>query len=1032
MTRTRSPVTAVLYFILALFALLGMGALNARQAFLTRGIPDGLPQPVTGSGVQPGLNVALNQYDDAELAANLRQIASLGVTQIKQSFYFDDPFDWQESDRLFAAAAAEGLTLVPLLDGRPTNNFTPIPPDQFAAWAGEFAARYKTQVRHYLIWDEPNLRDHWGGHPPNAIEYAGLLNAAAHAIRAADGDALIVAAPLAPTVETGPRNIADWLYLQQLIEAGAAPAFDIAAGKPYGFKTGPDDRRVEANVLNFSHIILMRQVLQRNGLGEKGIWAGNWGWNALPPGWDGQKSIWGETTAGQQAAWTAAALTRAQKEWPWMGVMFLENWEPDAPSDDPHWGFSWKKLMIDGLKIKEGVPLIFNHESSITPPGFHPASPDDPAQTYIGGWEFSPEFGADISQPDAGEPPDRMTFRFWGTDVGLRVKRADFRARLYVTVDGRPANALPRDENGTTLVLTSPGKTDDYVSLEWVARNLPPGAHTLEIVASRGWDQWALRGFSVAYHPPDTGYRWGMAGLGLLTAVALFLAIRIGRQANWGRWGQFARRRFDALSDAAQLGLTAAAATVAGLAGWFTWAGTLSSIYRRWGDGGQLLLTAITAVIFYVSPLFIVYLAALAVLFVLVYLRPAWGLALVALVFSFTVESRVKPVFNYNFSPTEIFTLLTFAAAVVSRVKFHVSGSRWPVAGGRWHKADTAVLLFLLVATLSLPFTERLDVATNEWRVLILEPALFYFSLRLVKPTKQEMWVIFDAFLLGGLLVAGYGLWQLAFDRESLITAEEGLLRLKSYYGSPNNVALFLGRVLPVAAAVALLGDGRHGRRRLAYGLAVVPLALAVLFSFSKGGMFLGLPAAALFIFWRWQKRAGRRTWPWLMGFGVAGTAVILLAGQIPALAGRFDLTGATGVFRVNLWRASLNMVRQHPWFGVGLDNFLYAYRGRYIFDAAWQEPNLSHPHNILLDFATRLGLLGLLAGGWLIWQAWRTLWRQLDRVNVEWQPLLVGLLALLVDMLAHGWVDHSFFLVDLAFVFYLVLGTAVWLEERG
>ncbi|MFQ5421912.1 MAG: O-antigen ligase family protein, partial [Anaerolineae bacterium] len=240
------------------------------------------------------------------------------------------------------------------------------------------------------------------------------------------------------------------------------------------------------------------------------------------------------------------------------------------------------------------------------------------------------------------------------------------------------------------------------------------------------------------------------------------------------------------------------------------------------------------------------------------------------------------------------------------------------------------------------------------------------------------------------------------------------------------------GRVLPVAAAVALLGDGRHGRRRLAYGLAVVPLALAVLFSFSKGGMCLGLPAAALFIFWRWQKRAGRRTWPWLMGFGVAGTAVILLAGQIPALAGRFDLTGATGVFRVNLWRASLNMVRQHPWFGVGLDNFLYAYRGRYIFDAAWQEPNLSHPHNILLDFATRLGLLGLLAGGWLIWQAWRTLWRQLDRVNVEWQPLLVGLLALLVDMLAHGWVDHSFFLVDLAFVFYLVLGTAVWLEERG
>jgi hypothetical protein len=32
--------------------------------------------------------------------------------------------------------------------------------------------------------------------------------------------------------------------------------------------------------------------------------------------------------------------------------------------------------------------------------------------------------------------------------------------------------------------------------------------------------------------------------------------------------------------------------------------------------------------------------------------------------------------------------------------------------------------------------------------------------------------------------------------------------------------------------------------------------------------------------------------------------------------------------------------------------------------------------------------------------------------------------------MLAHGLVDHSFFLVDLSFVFYLFLGVAVWLGQ--
>ena len=52
---------------------------------------------------------------------------------------------------------------------------------------------------------------------------------------------------------------------------------------------------------------------------------------------------------------------------------------------------------------------------------------------------------------------------------------SDFRARLYATVDGQPANALPRDENGAALVLTSADPTEDYLSDEWIARNASPG-----------------------------------------------------------------------------------------------------------------------------------------------------------------------------------------------------------------------------------------------------------------------------------------------------------------------------------------------------------------------------------------------------------------------------------------------------------------------------------------------------------------------------------------------------------------------------
>ena len=1027
----RARLFTLFWLLLAFIALLTLGALQLRHNFLARGLPAGLPEPVNFGGVQPGLNVALNQYDDAALADNLQEISDLGVQFVKQPFYFSEDFAWAVADRLVTAVSNQNLTLVPLLDGNPNDEFAPVDTAVFAQWTAEFAQRYGNAIQFYIIWDEPNLASHWGNQPPNPDDYGALLSAAANAIRAADSDAVIVAAPLAPTVETGPTNLADHLFLQQLYETDAASAFDIVAAKPYGFNSPPDDRTVANETLNFSRLILLREVMLRNGDGHKAIWAGNWGWNSLPPAWPGAPSIWGEVSAAQQADYTIAALERARLEWPWLGVAFLENWQPDAPADDPRWGFS-----VAGTETAVSLQTyLAEQNTAVAQPGFHLAQPNDPAQIYEGSWEFSPEFGADIGQqPEDVLLGDKVTFTFYGTDLGLRVRRANFRARFYITIDGQPANALPRDENGSMLILTSAVKSDDYIVTEPVAHNLTPGIHTAQIIASRGWDQWALNGFSVGYQPPNAGDRWGM-GLLLGSAVlSLILAIRIGQQAQWLDWFRKQRQRFTALESSWQLGITAVTAALVFLAGWFTWAEQMGGIYRRLGDGSQLALTATAAAIFYVTPTFFVYAAALAVLFILLYWRPVWGLVIIAFCFPFYVPPLPKPILNYRFSPIEIFTLVTFAAYAASRITFHVSRFKnraLPLTVYRLRPTDYGVLALTLIATASLFFTNRLDVASNEWRVVILEPALFYWVLRGTKLKAAQLWLILDGFILGGLVVALYGLWQVGFDRASLITAEGGLLRLQSIYGSPNNVALYLGRILPLLAAMALLGSRTtHGKRWWAYTIVLFPIALAFLLTYSKGGLFLGLPAAFIIVFWQWQQVNGRKTWPWLLAFGALGVGGLLAIERIPALSGRLSLTGETGVFRLSLWQASLNMITDHPWFGVGLDNFLYEYRGHYILEAAWRDPNLSHPHNILLDFATRIGLPGLLAGLWLIGTLARMLWQLRPTVSPEWLPVVVGLGAALADMVFHGLVDHSFFLVDLAFAFYLLLGTAVWLQE--
>lgn len=1040
--RTTAVTTAASLLLLSLLLLLAAGALQARHDYLTRGIPQQLPPPIPHGGAALGLNVYLDPDDDAAMRQTLAQIRQMGVRVVKQPFTFRPDFDWTAAARIVTAVSENDLTLVPLLDGDPGDNFAPPDAGRFAAWAGEFAARHGDQIAAYIIWDEPNLASHWGDRPANPAEYAALLSAAAAAIRAADAGAIIVAAPLAPTTETGPQNLAEPLFLNSLYESGAADAFDVVAVKPYGFDSGPDDRVVRRDTLNFSRAILVREVMQAHGDEETAVWAGNWGWNSLPPGWNGAPSIWGQTNEAQRAAWSVAALQRARQEWPWMGLMFLENWQPDAAPDDPRWGFS-----IAGRETAAALQdALARHDPAVAMPGFHLADAAHPAQSFEGGWRFSPQFGADISQTPPDAPGDRARFTFWGTDAGLRVRRADYRARLYVTVDGAPANALPQDEKGTALVLTAPDAAFDQLTTEVVAGNLPPGVHTVEIEAERGWEQWALNGFVAGYRPPLAGERLAATAALLLSSFSFLLAIRIGWRAGWGAWGAALQRWYDNRQRREQAVATAVTAVLVALMGWLTWGEQAAGVYRRLGDVNQLALTAAAAAIFYVTPTFFVYLAALLLLFVLLYFRPVWGLALIAFCFPFYVPAQtalgplLKPIAQYRFSPPEIFTVVTFAAVLASALTQAVGrAQRGETAVSltgtlrawrrRWTSADTAVLAFVLAATLSFLFAQRADVAANEWRTVIVEPALFYGMLRLLRPGRREMWMVLDAFVAGAVVVAGYGLWQYLSGSSELITAEGGLLRIRSFYGSPNNVALYLGRVLPLLLAMLLLGGQAHGRRRHVYAALLPLLLLVLLLTFSRGAILLGAPAAFLLVFWQWQRVNGRRTWPWLLALAAAGAAAFVAALQITALAGRLDLGGQTSFFRVNLWRASVNMFWDHPLLGVGPDNFLYAYRGRYILSAAWQEPDLNHPHNIVLDFATRLGLLGTLAGGWMVWECGRRLWAARRRTPAAWRPVAVGLAGGLAHMLLHGVVDHSFFLVDLAFAFFLMLGTAVWLE---
>lgn len=210
-----------------------------------RGLPSDFPAPVTDAAIPSlGVNAALEQYDDGELDAALSRMAAGGITWVRQSFYWsqidagEGRLDWNVPDRILTALSRyPQLRLVAVLDDNP-----PIPPSDpngFAAFAGEFASRYGVQVDYYQIWDEPNLADHWGGNPVNPSAYADLLARSASEVRAADADARILLAGLAPTIETGPQNLSDVRYLDRLYEAGGSSLFRYRDRQALWFRHRP-------------------------------------------------------------------------------------------------------------------------------------------------------------------------------------------------------------------------------------------------------------------------------------------------------------------------------------------------------------------------------------------------------------------------------------------------------------------------------------------------------------------------------------------------------------------------------------------------------------------------------------------------------------------------------------------------------------------------------------------------------------------------------------------------------------------------
>jgi hypothetical protein len=206
------------------------------------------------------------------------------------------------------------------------------------------AERYQGKIRAYQVWNEPNLAREWGNQLPDPARYVELLKVCSIGIKAADPQALVISAGMAPTGSGLPEAMPDAQFVEKMYQAGAAPYFDLLGVHAAGYQEPPETSPEEAaekyngnRFFCFRHVEDLRQIMERYGDADKQVAVLEFGWTTdlVNPAYS-----WHAVTEQQQAAYLVRAYQYAQKNWsPWIGPMIaLSMANPFyTPEDEQYW-----------------------------------------------------------------------------------------------------------------------------------------------------------------------------------------------------------------------------------------------------------------------------------------------------------------------------------------------------------------------------------------------------------------------------------------------------------------------------------------------------------------------------------------------------------------------------------------------------------------------------------------------------------------------------------------------------------------------
>jgi len=346
------------------------------------------------------------------------------------------------------------------------------------------------------------------------------------------------------------------------------------------------------------------------------------------------------------------------------------------------------------------------------------------------------------------------------------------------------------------------------------------------------------------------------------------------------------------------------------------------------------------------------------------------------------------------------------------------------------------VVLYWAIATIATVFSPVRAEAFQGWIKLTLYLLMFAM---LARSLRSPMWrsVLIALYLHVATFVSVFGLRQWFFGADALATWVDadsslaGTTRVYSYLGNPNLLGAYLIPAVLFSAA-AFLSWKSIPAKGLAVVMGLVNSACLVL-TFSRGA-WIGFVVAGfvfLLLLVYWVSPLLPSVWKvWALPAVVGGTVAVLsfailtvapLRARVSSIfAGRED---SSNNFRINVWSAVMDMIRDRPILGIGPGND--AFNKIYPF---YQEPGYTalSAYSVYLEIAVETGFIGLICFALLMIVTFWLAWRAFNRLRQNRDPeafWLMGAIAIMVGMLSHGAVDTVWYRPQISTLWWLMVG---------